>query len=42
MLLSSSVQDASPKPRVTGTQNAKPSRSAVIDMLNDQPIFSPE
>jgi len=35
-------QGASPKSRVTGTQKAKASKSAVIDMLNDQPILSPE
>ena len=42
MLLSSICHRASPRACATGIQNAKASRSDVIDMLNDQPILSPE
>jgi hypothetical protein len=33
---------ASLQSRASGIQKAKASNSAVIDMLNDQPIFRPE
>ena len=42
MLLSSMSQAGSSKRRDSGTQNANASSRAVIDMLKDQPIFSPE
>ncbi|MGB3022917.1 MAG: hypothetical protein WBB50_12425 [Methyloceanibacter sp.] len=42
ILLSSMPQGASPNSRATGPQKAKDNSSAVIDILNDQPILRPE
>ena len=42
MLLSSSVQRGRPKVDETLCQKAKPTSSAITDILNDQPILSPE
>ncbi len=42
MLLSSIAQAGRPNQRDAGVQNAKDNSSAVIDMLNDQPILRPE
>ena len=42
MLLSWAVHSRRPKARASGRQSATPISSAMIDMLKDQPIFSPE
>jgi hypothetical protein len=42
MLLSSIAQDGRPTTRAAGAQKASDSNNAVTDMLNDQPILSPD